>query len=165
MKTVYLVRHAKSSWDYHSLRDSERPLNNRGLRDAPFMAKMLVKKGVMPDAIISSPAVRAMTTATFFKNEFRLEGEDIWIRDEIYEAMSSTIVDFIQRLPERLDTVMIFGHNPTFTNVANMFTNKYIANMPTCSIARIDADIPNWMAFNDTNAKLVEFHYPKQYFK
>ncbi len=165
MKTVYLVRHAKSSWDYHSLRDSERPLNNRGLRDAPFMAKMLFKKGAKPDALISSPAVRALTTATFFKNELGIEGEDILIRDEIYEAMASTILDLIQRLPEKLETVMLFGHNPTFTSVANMFTNKFIANMPTCSIARIDADIPNWMAFNEGNAKLVEFHFPKQYFQ
>ena len=165
MKTVYLVRHAKSSWDYHSLKDEERPLNDRGLRDAPFMAKLLAKQGASPDVLISSPAVRALTTATFFKIELGIEGEDILIRDEIYEAMSSTILKLIQRLPEKFQTVMLFGHNPTFTSVANYFTENYIPNMPTCSIVRIDATASNWMEFNDQNAKVTEFHYPKQYFK
>ena len=163
MKTVYLVRHAKSSWDYQSLRDSERPLNDRGLRDAPIMAKLLRKKGVKPDAIISSPAVRALTTATFFKNELAIDGEDVIIKDEIYEAMASTIVALIQRLPENLETVMLFGHNPTFTSVANIFTEKYIANMPTCSIVRIDADVANWLEFKEGNGKVTEFHFPKKY--
>ncbi|MEO1257878.1 MAG: histidine phosphatase family protein [Bacteroidota bacterium] len=164
MKTVYLVRHAKSSWDYSSLRDEERPLNDRGLRDAPFMAKMLRKKGVEPDALISSPAVRALTTAIFFKIEMGVEGEDIIIRDEIYESMSSTIVNLIQKLPEDFQTIMLFGHNPTFTSVANIFTENYIPNMPTCSIVRIDAQVPNWLEFNDATAKVTEFHFPKQYF-
>lgn len=164
MKTVYLVRHAKSSWDYHSLRDSERPLNDRGIRDAPHMAKVLRKKGVKPDAIISSPAVRALTTATFFKNELGIEGDDILIRDEIYEAVAPTIVRLIQKLPEDLDTVMIFGHNPTFTNVANLFTEKYISNMPTCSIVRIDADVMEWKSFKEGKGKVTEFHYPKEHF-
>ncbi len=163
MKTVYLVRHAKSSWDDISLRDSERPLNKRGLRDAPFMAKLLNKKGVRPDAIISSPAVRALTTAAFFKNELDPEGEEVLVEDEIYEAMSATIVKLIQRLPENLETVMIFGHNPTFTGVANFYTDKFIANIPTCGIARIDADIDDWMKFLPGKAKLTEYHYPKLY--
>ena len=164
MKTVYLVRHAKSSWDYNSLRDIERPLNDRGIRDAPFMAKMLKKKGVEPDALISSPAVRALMTATYFKIGMGIEGADVIIKDEIYESMSSTIVQLIQRLPEDLDTVMLFGHNPTFTSVANIFNDNYIGNMPTCSIARIDGDVANWMEFKEGNAKLTEFHYPKEYF-
>ncbi len=163
MKTVYLVRHAKSSWDDLSLRDSERPLNDRGLRDAPFMAKILGNKGVRPDAIISSPAVRALTTATFFKNELGLEEEDILIKDEIYESMSATIVKLIQRLPDNFETVMIFGHNPTFTGVANFYTDKFIANIPTCGIARIDADIEDWKEFLPGKAKLTEYHYPKLY--
>lgn len=165
MKTVFLVRHAKSSWDYPSLRDIERPLNKRGLRDAPFMAKLLKKQGVEPDAIFSSPAVRALTTATFFKNELGLEGEDIFLRDEIYEAFPQVIVQLIQTLPEKFDTIMLFGHNPTFTSVSNMFTSNYIGNVPTCGISRIEADIKNWTEFNDRNAKLVSFQYPKQHLK
>ena len=165
MKTVYLVRHAKSSWDYHSLRDNERPLNDRGLRDAPFMAKMLHQKGVEPDALISSPAVRALTTAIFFKIGLGVDGRDVLIRDEIYESMSSSIVKLIQRLPEDFSTVMLFGHNPTFTSVANIFSENYISNMPTCSIVRIDGKVKNWLEFKKGKAHLTEFHFPKQYFR
>ncbi|HFA50787.1 MAG TPA: histidine phosphatase family protein [Bacteroidetes bacterium] len=164
MKTVYLVRHAKSSWEYNALRDSERPLNDRGLRDAPFMAKILKNKGAEPDAIISSPAVRALTTAMFFKNELGLGGEDVLIKEDIYEAMSATILKVIQLLPEDFESVLLFGHNPTFTSVANIFSDKYIPNMPTCSIVRIDADIDNWSEFKKGKAKVTEFHFPKQYF-
>lgn len=163
MKTVYLVRHAKSSWDYPNLRDSERPLNERGLRDAPNMAKIMKGKSVSPDAIISSPAVRALTTATFFKNELNLEGEDILIRDEIYEANPSTIIKLIQRLPESYDTIMVFGHNPTFTSVANYFTDEYIYNVPTCGIVRIEGDLRNWTEFNKDKAKLTAFFFPKMF--
>jgi len=165
MKTVYLVRHAKSSWDFPNLRDIERPLNKRGLRDAPFMAKLLAKQGVEPDAILSSPAVRALTTATFFKNELGLEGEDIFIRDEIYEAYPEVILHLIQTLPEKFNTVMLFGHNPTFTSVSNMFNNSYIANVPTCGISKIEAQISNWTAFDEKTAKLFSFQYPKQHLK
>ena len=165
MKTVILVRHAKSSWDYPDLRDIERPLNNRGLRDAPFMAKMLTENGVIPDAIYSSPAVRALTTATFFKNAFGLDGEDILIRDEIYEAMPSQILRLIQMMPEKHSMVMLFGHNPTFTSVANMFSKSYIGNVPTCGIVQIEASINNWSEFREHTGDVTAFYYPKQYFK
>ena len=163
MKTVYLIRHAKSSWDYPALRDIERPLNKRGLRDAPFMARLLKKQGVQPDAIFSSPAVRALTTATFFKNELDLDGEDIFLRDEIYEAFPQSILHMIRTMPEHLDTVMLFGHNPTFTSVTNMFTDKHIGNVPTCGISHIEAEIENWSEFNEKNASLKAFYFPKQY--
>ncbi|HHM20440.1 MAG TPA: histidine phosphatase family protein [Bacteroidetes bacterium] len=165
MKTVYLIRHAKSSWDYPSLRDEERPLNDRGLRDAPFMARLLREKEVEPDAIFTSPAVRAMTTALFFKTELNIAGEDVFIIDDIYEALSSTIVNMIQHLPEDLNTILLFGHNPTFTSVANIFSTQYLPNMPTCSIVRIDANIDNWLQFEQGKAKVKEFHYPKQFFR
>lgn len=163
MKTVYLVRHAKSSWDYPDLRDDERPLNEKGLHDAPLMAKLLRNKGVQPDALISSPAVRALTTAIFFKNELDMDGEDVLIRDEIYEAMSRQIPSLIQMLPEDFDTVMLFGHNPTFTSVANLFTKNYIDNLPTCGVVRIDAEVSRWSDFTEQTGKLTERHFPKDY--
>jgi phosphohistidine phosphatase len=163
MKTVYLDRHAKSSWDNHDLRDIERPLNERGLRDAPFMAKMLKAKGLKPDVLLSSPALRALSTATFFKAELGIEGEDLLIRDEIYEAMSSTIVSLIQRLPADCDTVMLFGHNPTFTNVANLFSEKYIVNIPTCGIVKIESSADRWPDFNEKTARVLQQFFPKEY--
>jgi phosphohistidine phosphatase len=163
MKTVYLIRHAKSSWDYPGLADRERPLNSRGLRDAPFMAKLLCKKGVQPGAIFTSPAVRAMTTATFFKNELDVDAEDFFLRDELYESGAGEVVRFIAMLPEDLDTVLIFGHNPTFTNVANKFTANYIGNIPTCGIVCIAADVQRWPDFVPPKAAVSEFFSPKQF--
>ena len=163
MKTVYLVRHAKSSWDFSGLEDHERPLNDRGLRDAPMMANLLKGKKVQPDAIFASPAVRALTTAIFFKNELRVEGEDFFVKDVIYEAMPEQIISLVRMLPEDVETILLFGHNPTFTSVANRFTKDHIANIPTCGIVRIDAEIDNWMQFSPDTASVTAFYYPKQF--
>ena len=162
MKTFFLVRHAKSSWDNTSLRDIERPLNERGLNDAPLMAKLMKSKGVKPDLLVSSPAIRALTTAAYFKNELGVEGEDLWVRDEIYEAMSGVIVDLINRLPEDCETAMIFGHNPTFTNVASMFTEKYIDNIPTCGVVKIQSKANSWPEVSNQNSEVVELYFPKE---
>lgn len=162
MKTFYLIRHAKSSWDNPSLRDIERPLNERGLNDAPLMAKLMRSKGVQPDLLVSSPALRALMTAAYFKNELDVDGEDLWVRDEIYEAMTGTIVDVINRLPEDCETAMIFGHNPTFTTVASMFTEKYIDNIPTCGVVCIKSTALTWPEVNSENSEVVEMFFPKE---
>ena len=163
MKKVFLVRHAKSSWDNPSLRDIERPLNERGLADAPFMAKLAKDKGFTPDAIFTSPAVRALTTANYFKLELGLDGEDFFIRDEIYEAIPQRIINLINTLPEKYSTVMLFGHNPTFTSVANMFSTDYIANLPTCGIVGIQSSASHWPEFSEKNAYLDAYFFPKQF--
>ncbi len=164
MKTFYLVRHAKSSWDSSDLKDVERPLNERGLKDAPFMAKLMRSKGVQPDLIVTSPAIRALTTAAYFKSELGVEGEDFWVRDEIYEAMSVTIVDLINRLPESCNTVLIFGHNPTFTSVANMFSDKYVDNIPTCGVVCIQSKAMTWPDVTGNNSEVVGVFFPKESF-
>lgn len=164
MKTIYLVRHAKSSWEDPSLRDVERPLKKRGFRDAPFMAKMLSGKGIKVDRLVSSPANRAYTTATYFAKAFDIEPSDIQKVPEIYEAYPKDILNLVKRLPDNLDTVLLFGHNPTFTSFANLFSSDYIANIPTCGIVRIEAEVEAWSDFSTNTANLVEFHYPKQYF-
>lgn len=165
MKKLFIIRHAKSSWATPSLADRQRPLNNRGFRDAPFMAKLLQKTGVKPDLILSSPAKRAYTTACFFAEAFRIPEKDIQKDDRIYHAFPSDVVDIIQNLPEDIETVLLFGHNPTFTSVANKYADQTILNMPTCSIAHVEADISDWNDFNKGTASMVAFHYPKQYFK
>ncbi|MCF8245160.1 MAG: histidine phosphatase family protein [Saprospiraceae bacterium] len=164
MKTFYLVRHAKSSWDNPKLRDIERPLNERGLNDAPFMAKLMRSKGVKPDLLVSSPAIRALTTAAYFKNELGVEGEDLWVRDEIYEAMTTTVVGIINTLPEDCETAMVFGHNPTFTNVANLFTEKYIDNIPTCGVVHIKSEAATWPEVSSENSEVVATFFPKEFF-
>ena len=163
MKTVYLVRHAKSSWDNPGLSDSDRPLNKRGLNDAPFMAKMMRGKGVKPDVLISSPAKRALTTASFFQTEMGLSAQQLLVRDEIYEASSQEILALINKLPQEYRTVMLFGHNPTFTYVANKFSKKLIDNIPTCGVIRIDAKTEQWKDFSPDHASVTESYFPKEY--
>jgi phosphohistidine phosphatase len=164
MKTVFLIRHAKSSWKDSSLADIERPLNKRGFRDAPFMANLLRSSGVKPDRLISSPANRAYTTATYFAEAFAIPKPAIDIRKAIYMAYPEDILEMITGFSNSWNTVCLFGHNPTFTGVANVFTSDHIANVPTCGIVQIEATIDSWESFSPKTAQVAAFHFPKQYF-
>ncbi len=164
MKTVYFIRHAKSSWEDMSLRDAERPLNKRGFRDAPFMAKLFQGKEIIPDIIYSSPAVRAYTTAKFFAETLGKEETDILQDPNLYLGDEDYIIDLIQAATDDAKTICFFGHNPTTTNLANIFSKDYIPNAPTCAIVKVQADVSEWKAFSTTNAEMVTMHYPKQYF-
>ena len=164
MKTVYFVRHAKSSWDNPTLRDIDRPLSKRGLRDAPFMANLIKGKGLKPGLLLSSPAVRAYSTAKFFADALDIPASRIEQVKKIYEAYPDDILEIIQELPDDYDTAFLFGHNPTLTSVANMFTDDYIANIPTCAVFRVDSEVENWMDFREGKGKLTELHFPKQFF-
>lgn len=163
MKTIYFVRHAKSSWDHPTLRDIERPLETRGLKDAPFMAKVLKNKGVVPDYWLSSPAVRAYSTALFFADAFETDRSEVQLQPRIYEAFPEDIFEIIRTLPPIANTVLMFGHNPTWTNIANRFSRKHIDNVPTCGIFKVEAPVDSWQDFKAPEAVLTEFHYPKQY--
>ena len=121
MRTLYLIRHAKSSWGNPGLRDHDRPLNERGLHDAPKMAQLLAEQGIKPDLLVSSPAKRALTTALYFAEAFKIEGIEVLREAKIYEAFPHEILSIISDLPESAQTVALFGHNPTFTEVANRF--------------------------------------------
>ena len=165
MKNVFLVRHAKSSWKDMSLRDIERPLNKRGKRDAPYMAKLLAGKVAKPDALISSPANRAFTTAAHFAKAWEIDRMDIIQKEEIYEAYQSDILEVIQALDEQWQSVFIFGHNPTFTMLANAFPGGgFISNVPTCGVVELHSQAEKWSLFSPKNTRLVHFYYPKQFF-
>lgn len=163
MKTIFLIRHAKSSWDNPSLRDFDRPLNKRGFRDAPFMAQFLSKKTPAPDKLVSSPAKRAFTTATYFAEAYGLTSDNIHQEIGFYEAYSQELLFIIQRLQPEWNTVFLFGHNPGFTNLANQFATDFIANIPTCGIAEISGPIEDWKDFQKGKVKLKNFYYPKQF--
>lgn len=164
MKTVFFVRHAKSSWDSPYSDDKERPLSKRGFRDAPFMAKLLKGRGVKADSIFSSPAKRALSTALFFAEELGMKERDIVIEEAIYEAFIPTVLQLIQNFSKQLDTVLVFGHNPTWTGLANYFSEAYIPNIPTCGVIKVEAAINDWPEFSQQSARVTEIHYPKQYF-
>lgn len=166
MKKITLIRHAKSSWDDISLRDHDRPLNKRGKRDAPLMAKMMASRGWRPDQLISSTAKRASTTADHFAQALNLSPEAVLRRSEVYEASTPTIIRLIDNLDPVWSDVALFGHNPTFTMVANLFyQNNFLDNLPTCGIVEIEApNIDSWKNFSPEEAMVVNIHYPKQYF-
>jgi len=163
MKTVFFIRHAKSSWDDPSLRDIDRPLNPRGLRDAPFMAKLVRGKNPDLDKIISSPANRAFTTASFFAKEFGIGEAEIVVKKEIYEAFTADVTTIIQNLTVDINTILIFGHNPTFTSLTNLFSKDYIPNVPTCGVAKVTANVADWKQFNEQTGQLVDYMIPKMY--
>lgn len=162
MRTLFLVRHAKSSWDHPGLRDFDRPLNDRGLRDAPRMAKLLAGMGMRPDLMVSSPAKRAYTTATYFAKAFGIPEEDIVTNADIYEAFPSEILRIISELPDSADTVFLFGHNPTFTDVANRFSSRFIDNLPTCGVIQIESTASRWAEVYEENARVKAHYFPKE---
>lgn len=163
MKTLFLIRHAKSSWENPSLKDFDRPLNKRGLRDAPFMARMLEKKIPPPDKLVSSPAKRAYTTATYFAQAFGIDNEDIQQELGVYEAYTNELLFIIHRFDPKWDTVCLFGHNPGFTNLTNQYTDEIIPNVPTCGIVKISGKIDDWKDFQPDKMSLRAFYYPKQF--
>ncbi|MEM1120320.1 MAG: histidine phosphatase family protein [Bacteroidota bacterium] len=165
MKIVYFIRHAKSSWSDSSLRDHDRPLNKRGKRDAPFMAAKLKELGANPGAIITSTALRAKITARHFAHSFDLSGKRFVEEPGIYEAYSTNILKIVRRTPNKWDTILVFGHNPGFTMVANSFEGgEDIDNVPTCGIVKVVAQVDDWKDFKFGKGSVAEFHYPKQYF-
>lgn len=161
MKTLYLIRHAKSSWDHPGLRDIQRPLNERGLRDAPVMARILRARTDSPVLIVSSPAKRALTTALFFAEAFGIPDESVVRNPAIYEASLPELLQVIRALPNAAETILLFGHNPTFTDVANLFSEDFVANIPTCGIIQIESEALGWENFDETNSRLVWKIFPK----
>lgn len=164
MKTLYLIRHAKSSWNDVGLEDIARPLNERGLNDAPKMGQYLHQKKVMPDALISSPANRAYTTATLIAQQIGFDPGHIAIEPMLYTFTLDVgkLVHFIQQLPDNLNTVMLFGHNPTFTELANYFTkHHFLDENPTCSVVGIELQTNTWKTAHTAPAQLALYAYPK----
>ncbi len=137
MKTVFFIRHAKSSWKEPQQRDFDRPLNKRGKRDAPLMAGKFAARKLPIDALISSPAKRALLTAASFARALELPESAILHEARLYDAYPDTILSLVRALPENYRTVLVFGHNPAFTMLANQFADHPIDNIPTCGIFRI----------------------------
>ncbi|MBE2189344.1 MAG: histidine phosphatase family protein [Desulfobulbaceae bacterium] len=164
MKTIVLVRHAKSSWDNPDWSDFERPLNKRGLRDAPYLAEVLKSKVLKPNLVISSPAIRAKTTATIFANAFEYEEKDIKFDIGLYEKGQKYVSKIISQIDNQVSSVFFFGHNPDITSLAGFLTGDYFENVPTCGIVCIDFNVQNWeQALND-NGTLRFFIFPKLFF-
>jgi phosphohistidine phosphatase len=162
MKTLLLVRHAKSSWD-EPVSDIERPLNKRGKKDAPFMAELISKKIEKPDIIFSSQAVRALDTAKYFASAFNYPENEIRVDNIIYHEGASGIISMLKKLDEKITSVMVFGHNPILTYLASMLFGKAFDDVPTCAVICFELEIEAWTQIDDMPATLQFFEYPKKY--
>ena len=160
MKRLYIIRHAKSDWTNENLDDFDRPLNKRGKKNAPFMGKILRKKDVVPDLIISSPAYRARTTAVKIAKEIGYY-EDIMFNEYIYEADLGTLLDIVNFIEDEYDDVFIIGHNPGL-NMLGFYLVDFNDNLPTCGILEIKLECNSWREVKKANAQLVSFEYPKK---
>jgi len=164
MKTIHFIRHAKSSWDDPLLDDHDRPLNGRGKNDAPRMAhRLLAVVEQRPSGILTSTAKRARQTAKAFREAFGLSKEAVKEVKALYHAWPETIEEEIRQLPAEWDSVLVFGHNPGYTDLANRLRNdQFIGNVPTCGIISARADIEEWSEFQLKEAERVGYLYPKQ---
>lgn len=160
MKTLFLVRHAKSSRDDPSLADRERPLNDRGLHDAPMMGQRLSRSGMKPDRIVSSPALRALTTAQLIADAIGFPRQDIAIDDSIYESSPERLLAVIRGLDDKLDCVMVVGHNPEFAELAHRLAPE-ITEMPTCAVAEFRFDARAWADVGVLDPAKVKLDTPK----
>ncbi len=160
MKTIIIVRHAKSSWDDHTLADFDRPLNERGKHDAPIMAERLLKKQPGVQAFISSPAKRAKKTATIFAKAYGLEKDDVQLKDELYMAAENVFYKVIGQLPESVNSIAVFAHNPGITDFVNTLTDFRVDDLPTCGLVAVRCDGP-WESFKDASKEFLFFDYPK----
>ena len=161
MKKLYIIRHAKSSWKDMTLGDFDRPLNKRGKRDASFMAKLLKNKKVMPDVILSSPALRAKRIAKVVAKELNFS-KGIVYKQEIYDADTSMLHTMLKKLDNKDSILFLFGHNPELNMLASMYVN-FNKNIPTSGIIEIEFDCDRWTDIDTKNAKLISFEYPKKY--
>lgn len=159
MKTLLLVRHGKSSWEY-SVGDRNRPLNERGINDALLVSTALETKNIDIDAVFSSPANRALHTSTIFLRQLNISYQVLRVIDELYDFSGDEVLRFIKNLDDRHQTVMIFGHNHAFTHLANSLGNSYIDNVPTSGLVALNFTVDSWSTIAEGTTTLTIF--PKQ---
>ncbi len=161
MKTLTLLRHAKSSWKDTSLQDRERPLNRRGQRDAPVIAERIKESGIRPSLILSSPAVRAWTTAKSIAHEIGYPIEFLQQEQRLYHASTRNLLVVIAEQDDGFNNLMIVGHNPGLTDFANHLIPGLTHNIPTCGFVSLEIDCDNWNLDQDAEIKLLIYDYPK----
>ena len=162
MKKLVLIRHAKSDWSNPFLDDFLRPLNKRGKKNAPLMAKVLKEKNIRPDLIISSPSLRTKQTLEYFIKKLNYDDE-VRFEESIYEAPYENLLKVIKDIPNIHKTVFLMGHNPGLCDLINFLLDKHFENIPTCGIVEIDFNAKSWQDISKENSNLVSFEYPKKY--
>ena len=161
-KTLLIVRHAKSSWDVGTLNDFERPLNERGKKDAPMMAKRLLEKKVTIEAFVSSPAKRAKKTAELFAAAYGKTDEDVVYVSKLYHAAAEVFFEVVEELDESFSKVALFSHNPGISEFVNLLLDDVrIDDMPTCGVFAVQVQAEKWKDFKKSRKDFLFFDYPK----
>ncbi|MCB9171067.1 MAG: histidine phosphatase family protein [Flavobacteriales bacterium] len=163
MRTLYLTRHAKSSWDDPHGTDHERPLNRRGERDAPFMAERFRSRSEPLDLLVSSTALRALSTARTFAGTLGIPTTEIVERPEIYLADHRTLLRLLNSLPDAAHRIMLFGHDPGLNDLVNHLAEENVAHMPTCCTARLDLDVERWEEVGMGAGRIAWIDFPKRH--
>jgi len=161
MNTLFLIRHAKSSWKDVTIHDHDRPLNKRGKENAPRMGDRLKKRLIMPDLIFSSTALRAKATANCIGKKINFPIIKITFLRELYHASPNRLFDCISQAPDQADSIMFFGHNPGLTELAVNQWNIPILNLPTCGILKIQFKSDSWKLVGKERISSTTFDYPK----
>ena len=159
---LYLVRHAKSSWDNPDWRDEERPLNERGKKDAPKMAKRIKERKISPSLLLTSHAKRTVKTCKIFAEVLNCPRTLIQNVENLYHADSETMLKVIQEKGGKAEHLFLFGHNPGLTSLANKLTGEQIINVPTCGVVAITFKLKNWNLIRFGVGKLKFFDFPKR---
>ncbi|MGD9947805.1 MAG: histidine phosphatase family protein [Desulfobulbus sp.] len=162
MKRLLICRHAKSSWTDPNLRDFDRPLNKRGKSDAPEMGRRLAAHGVQPDLICASPAVRAMETARHYAKQLGYPFARIRFNPGQYEAGVALLLSLLQEVHQEVDTLMMVGHNPESTMLANFLSGLMIENIPTSGVVALEFAVQTWQEIVPGSGTLLFFDYPKK---
>ena len=164
MKRLTLVRHAKSDWSLPGQNDWDRPLNKRGQRDAPEMARRLRSRRLKPDLILSSPAVRAVTTASVMARELKVPAARLVQDERLYLAGPADLLAVVRELGGEARHLMVFGHNPGMTEFANRLSaGDQIDNLPTCGVFTAEFDVQDWSGLDWGGGQEAEFDYPKNH--
>lgn len=159
-KQLLIVRHAKSDWGNADLRDFDRPLNKRGKANAPEMAERLVKLKIVPELIVSSPALRALTTAKFFADTWQIPLDQIQQEPKIYEANVNTLLKVVNGFTNQYQRIALFGHNPGLSDLATYF-NGHVHEMPTCGVILLEFPFDDWGMLSQSTANVICYDYPK----
>ena len=162
MKTLTILRHAKSSWGDDNLVDHERPLNSRGKRDAPVMAARMAREGIRPSLILSSSAKRAWSTAKEVAKEISYPAEFLQRERDLYHAGVSRLLDVLAEQDDGFNNILLVGHNPGLTDFANYLVPDLTNNIPTCGYVAVSIDMDDWNLNNARSIELITYDYPKR---
>lgn len=161
MKKLFLVRHSKSAKDNPILMDFDRPLNSRGYRDARVFGAKLKKTIGQPELFVSSPAIRAISTALIFASVFNMDPQKIILNKSLYESSVNDYLKAIKSIDNSYSSIMLFGHNPALTKLANILTKPFTENIPTSGVTGIEFNIKQWKEVGTTQGKLFLYDFPK----